>query len=172
MTDITFGIAYGSNDRIQVVCLDLGRFVDHHDLGTVASHGADRKTLDLRAVLQSTGTFISGQLHRPMTVRLNLTHDLGIPDEVVLYFLNNQRCLLSSARYNGDQTAGIQHANRNAALRRQPRLAIAAALDHHKGIGVTKLPSDNALGVLELDVEVFLNEHIKMCPPEMNLLCP
>ena len=107
-----------------------------------------------------------------MTVRLNLTHDLGIPNKVILNLLNDQGCLFSGARDNSDQATGIQDANCNTALRRQPRFSVAAALDHHEGIRIAELPGNHALRILELNVEVFLNEHIQMCPPEMNLFCP
>ena len=107
-----------------------------------------------------------------MTIRLNLAHDLGISDKVVLYLLDNQSRLLGSTRNDGNQAAWIQDADRNTALRRQPRFSVAAALDHHEGIRIAKLPGNHALRILELDVEVFLNEHIQMCPPEMNLHCP
>ena len=83
-----------------------------------------------------------------MTVCLNLTHDLGIPNKVILNLLNDQGCLFSGARDNSDQTAGIQDANCNTALRCQPRFSVAAAFDHHEGICITKLSSDNTLRIL------------------------
>ena len=83
-----------------------------------------------------------------MTVRLNLAHDLGISDKVILYLLDNQSRLLGGTRNDGDQTAWIQDADRNTALRCQPRFSVAAAFDHHEGICITKLSSDNTLRIL------------------------
>lgn len=107
-----------------------------------------------------------------MTITLDLPHDLRILDEVVLNLLYDQRGLFCRARHNCDQTARVQDADGNTALRRQPGLAVAAGLDHHDRIRIAHLTGDHLLGILLLDSQILLYEHIQMCTPEHDLYRP
>lgn len=107
-----------------------------------------------------------------MPIALDLPHDLRILDEVVLNLLYDQRGLLCRTRYNCDQTARVQDADGNTALRRQPGLAVAAGLDHHDRIGITDLAGNHLLSILLFDPQILLNEHVQMCTPEHDLYRP
>lgn len=172
MTDIALGVLHRRNDGVKIVRLYFGAFVDHHNLCAVAAHGADRKALDLGAVSERADALVARKLHRPVAVRLDLAHDLRVADEVVLYLLDDQRRLLRRAGYHGNQAARVEDANGDTAQRRQPRLAVAAAFDHHERVRVAKLPGDHLLRVLEPDPEILPDENILMRPPVMDLPGP
>lgn len=172
MTDIALGVAHGADDCVQVVRLDLRTFVDHHDLGTIAAHGAHGIALDLAAVFQCANTLVAAQLYRAMSVALDLPHDLRIADEIVLNLFDDQCCLFRRTGNNGNQAARIEHAHGDAAERRQPRLAVAAGFDHHLGIGVSELPGDHALCVLQADFEIVLDKYVQMRSPVGDLPRP
>lgn len=107
-----------------------------------------------------------------MPITLDFPHNLRVLDEVVLDLLHNQCSLLRCTRYDSDQAAWIQNANSNTALCRQPGFAVTAGFDHHNRIGITDLTGDYLLGVLLLDAQILLNEHIQMCTPEYDLHRP
>ena len=102
MTDIALGIAHRADDRVQIVRLDLRAFVDHHDLGAIAAHGAHGITLDLAAAFQCANPLVAAQLYRTVSVALNLPHDFRIADEIVLNLFDDQRSLLCRAGNDGD----------------------------------------------------------------------
>lgn len=70
MADVALGVAHGTDDRVQIVRLDLRAFVDHHDLGAVAAHGTHRIALDLAAVFQRANSLVAAQLYRTVSVTL------------------------------------------------------------------------------------------------------
>ena len=135
---------------VQVVRLDLGAFVDHHNLCAVAAHGAHAEALDLGAVLQRTNALVARELHRPVAVCLNLAHDLRIADEVILDLLDDQRRLLRRAGHYGDQAARIENAHGETAQRREPRLAVASTFDDHERIRIPELPATTCCVSLSL----------------------
>lgn len=172
MADVTLCIAHGANDSIKIISLYLGRLVDNDDLGAVAAHGAHGIAFDLASILLCANALVAGQLHRTVTITLDLPHDLRILDEVVLNLLYDQSGLLCRARHDSDQTAGVQNTDGNTALRRQPGLSVAAGLDHHDSIRIAHLTGNHLLGILLLDPQILLNEHIQMCTPEHDLHRP
>ena len=107
-----------------------------------------------------------------MGIALDLPHDFGIPNEIVLDLLHDQGGLLRSAGDHGDQAAGVEDPHRDAAKGGLPGLAVAAALDHHERVGVAKFTGDDPLSVLQLDLEVALDEDVQVGAPEVNLPCP
>lgn len=172
MAYVALGVLYRSDNGILIVRFHFRTLINDDNLCTVASHGTHRKALYLGSVFQCTYAFVARKLHWSMTITLDLTHDLRVADEVVLYFLDDQRRLLRCSRHYGDQAARIEYANSKATQRRQPRLAITTALNHHERIRVAKLTRNNLLRILELNTKIVLDKYILMRAPEMDLHGP